>query len=52
MTEPIFVCWCDMCGTELYAGSFCYRLEGMRVCPDCLRAYALGYFRSALELLL
>lgn len=49
MTEPIIVCWCDLCGVELYEGSFCYRLEGMCICPDCLKVYAANYFRTALE---
>ena len=52
MTEPTLVCWSDLCGTELYAGSFCYRLEGMCICPDCLKVYATKYFRTALELVL
>lgn len=44
------VCWCDRCGTELYAGEFCYRLDGLRICEDCLAGYARGYFRPALEI--
>ena len=34
MTEPKTVCWCDYCGGELYEGSFCYRLDGLCICPD------------------
>ena len=45
------LCWCDRCGTELYAGSFCYRIGGQRICPDCLADFAREYFRSALELI-
>lgn len=45
------LCWCDRCGTELYAGSFCYRIGGQRICPYCLADFAREYFRSALELI-
>ena len=45
------LCWCDRCGTELYAGSFCYRIGGQRICADCLADFAREYFRSVLELI-
>lgn len=49
MTESETVCWCDLCGEDLCVGSLCYRLEGLRLCPDCLASYARTVFRSALE---
>ena len=49
MTEQ--VCWCDRCGTELPVGSFCYRIDGQRICPDCLASFAESYFRLAMELI-
>lgn len=50
MTEENAVCWCDLCGTELYRGEFCYRIEGRRICPDCLGEYARRRFCALLEL--
>ncbi len=47
MTKPIF--WCELCGTELEPGSFCYCIDGQRICPSCLGAFAAAYFRDALE---
>lgn len=47
MTEPIF--WCALCGTELEPGSFCYRIDGQRICRSCLGAFAETYFRDELE---
>lgn len=49
MTELKPVYCCGLCGSELYCGSFCYHLDGLRICPDCLTAFALRYFRGALE---
>ncbi len=42
------VYWCDRCGTELYAGDVCYRLEGQCLCTECLLPYAQERFRDAL----
>lgn len=44
-------CWCSRCGSEMYAGSFCYRIGELRLCPDCLTAFAQEYFRGAMELI-
>lgn len=41
--------WCALCGIELYAGSYCYRVEGRRICPACLAAYARVLLREAWE---
>ena len=49
MTDAKTVCWCDYCGEDLCVGSFCYRLDGLRLCPDCLSVYARAFFQSALE---
>ena len=49
MTE--IVCWCDRCGTELLAGTFCYRFGSSLVCEDCLTGFAREYFRFALEVI-
>jgi len=51
LTRSKTVCWCDICGTELYAGDACYRLNGLCICPDCLTAYARDFFRTALEVI-
>lgn len=49
MTKPKPVRWCDLCGTDLAIGSFCYRLGDLHVCPDCLLTFARQYFHGALE---
>ena len=50
MTDPIPVCRCAMCGGELYEGSFCYRLDGVRICRACFPDWALERYATALEL--
>lgn len=49
MEQPAI--WCERCGTELYAGEFCYRIEAERICEDCLAGFAREYFRFLLEVI-
>lgn len=49
MDRDCVMCWCSRCGTELYSGEYCYRLDGGRICVYCLAAYAEDYFRPWLE---
>lgn len=41
--------WCSLCGGEIYAGDNYYELDGHAVCPDCLPAFARGYFLGDLR---
>lgn len=49
MTECKTVCLCDLCGKQLFRGDFCYRLNGLCICRDCLPAFARECFASAPE---
>lgn len=49
MNESKPVGWCDLCGGELYQGERCYRMDGGRICTDCLEFYARQRFQAALE---
>ena len=35
---------CALCGGEIYAGEYCYELDGRKICESCLERYARRYF--------
>ena len=37
---------CDLCGSDIYEGAPCYRINGTVLCPDCLGAFARDYFAA------
>lgn len=51
MSECKAACLCDLCRCRPFSGDLCRRLNGLRICRDCLPSFARDVFSTSPDMI-